>query len=148
MIYTTNAIEAFVLAIRREAVTLRNAFQVSAQFTFASPPCRRIGAASRHLRLRLRPGTFTSLLTFAKSLLAPGRPAVAASRLRATDVLALCKALQAGPTEPPDIGQQMQLLKMHRMDTDSSLAWGLGEALMNGDASQEDLELLAGRVRH
>lgn len=43
---------------------------------------------------------------------------------------------------------QMQLLKMHRMDTNSSLAWGLSEALRTGEASQEDINLLATRVNH
>jgi hypothetical protein len=43
---------------------------------------------------------------------------------------------------------QMQLLKMQRMDTNSSLAWGLADALRCGDASQEDIDKLTTRVEH
>jgi hypothetical protein len=43
---------------------------------------------------------------------------------------------------------QMQLLKMQRMDSNSSLAWGLVDALRTGDATQDDIDLLAARVNH
>lgn len=42
---------------------------------------------------------------------------------------------------------QMQILKMQRLDADSSLAWGLAQAIEEGDATADDLELLAARVR-
>ena len=42
---------------------------------------------------------------------------------------------------------QMQILKMARFDHDSSLAWGLWQALKSGSATQADLELLQARVR-
>ncbi|MQA22792.1 hypothetical protein [Rugamonas rivuli] len=42
---------------------------------------------------------------------------------------------------------QMQLLKMKRFDNDSSLAWGFAHALSTGLATEDDLELLASRVR-
>lgn len=41
---------------------------------------------------------------------------------------------------------QMQLLKMHRMDEESSLANGFADALKTGQATQDDLNLLAMRV--
>jgi hypothetical protein len=41
---------------------------------------------------------------------------------------------------------QMQLLKMHRMESGSTLAQGLSEAIQAGDATQDDLNLLAGRI--
>lgn len=42
---------------------------------------------------------------------------------------------------------QMQLLKMARLDTDSSLAWGLAMLLREGKVSADDLELLEARTR-
>lgn len=42
---------------------------------------------------------------------------------------------------------QMQLLKMKRLDADSSLAWGFAHALSTGLANEDDRELLASRVR-
>lgn len=42
---------------------------------------------------------------------------------------------------------QMQILKMARLDSDSSLAWGLAMLIHEGKVSPEDLELLEARTR-
>lgn len=42
---------------------------------------------------------------------------------------------------------QMQLLKMSRLDNDSSLAWALSSLLCRGAVSEHDLELLKTRTR-
>lgn len=42
---------------------------------------------------------------------------------------------------------QMQILKMQRQDSDSSLAWGLADAIRVGDATEEDIDLLDARIR-
>lgn len=42
---------------------------------------------------------------------------------------------------------QVQALKMCRFDDDSSLAWGVAQAMKSGEATQADLDLLLARTR-